>query len=82
MGATDVTCPKVGDATFVSTPEYCTVLNALVSVARISMLRVSPRFTVFESAILLVMVPGPAIELRGALPNTSHGYALLATGAE
>ncbi len=77
IAPTDVTWPNVGEATFVSTPEYCTVLNTLLIVARISMLRVSPSFIVFESAMLLVIVPGPAIELRGALPKTSHGYATI-----
>jgi hypothetical protein len=52
MAPTDVTCPKLGEATLVSTPEYCTVLKALLAVARISMLRVSPNCMVFESAIL------------------------------
>jgi hypothetical protein len=42
-------------------------------VARISMLRVSPIPTVFDSAMLFDTVPGPSIELRGALPKTPHG---------
>ena len=45
------------------------MLKTLLMVARISMLRVSPMFMVFESDILFVTVPGPSIELRGALPK-------------
>ena len=48
----------------VSTPEYCTVLNTLLAVARISKLRVSPSCMVFESDMLFWMVPGPGMELR------------------
>jgi hypothetical protein len=73
MEATDITCPKVGDAALVSTPEYCTVLKTLLAVARNSMLRVSPNCMVLESDILFWTVPGPAIELRDALPKTAHG---------
>jgi hypothetical protein len=68
MEPVEVTCPKVGDAALVSTPEYCTVLKTLLAVARNSMLRVSPRDAVLESDILLETVPGPAIELREAVP--------------
>jgi hypothetical protein len=73
MVVVDVTCPKEGETTFVSTPEYCTVLKTLLAVARISMLRVPPNCIVFESDILFVIVPGPAIELRDALPKTAQG---------
>ena len=52
MEAVEFTCPKVGETTFVSTPEYCTVLKTLLAVARISMLRVPPNCIVFESDIL------------------------------
>jgi hypothetical protein len=55
----DITCPKVGEVTFVSTPEYCTVLKTLLAVARNSQLRVSPNCMVFESAMLFEIVPGP-----------------------
>src|SRR6185503_8421596 len=58
-----------------STPEYCTVLNTLLMVARISRLRVSPSPTVFDSAILFCTVPGPVIKFRGAFPNVPHGYS-------
>jgi hypothetical protein len=54
---------------YVSTPEYCTVLNTLFAIARNSQLRVSPRSIVFDSDMLFDTVPGPAIELRGTLPN-------------
>ena len=73
MEAAEFTCPKVGETTLVSTPEYCTVLKTLLAVARISMLRVPPNCIVFESDILFSTVPGPAIELRDALPKTAHG---------
>ena len=68
MEAAEVTCPKVGEAALVSTPEYCTVLKTLLAVARSSMLRVSPNCIVLESDILFWMVPGPGIELREAVP--------------
>ena len=73
MEATELTCPTVGEAKLVSTPAYCTVLKTLLAVARNSMLRVPPNCMVFESAILFCTVPGPAIELREALPKTAHG---------
>jgi hypothetical protein len=44
------------------------VLKTLLAVARNSMLRVSPSCIVFASAMLFVMVPGPVIELREAVP--------------
>jgi hypothetical protein len=52
MEATDITCPKVGETTLVSTPAYCTVLKTLLAVARNSMLRVLPNCMVFDSDIL------------------------------
>ena len=73
MAPAEVTWPKVGNVTLVPTPEYCTVLNALLAVARISMLRVSPICIVFDSARLFWIVPGPAIEFLDALPKTAHG---------
>lgn len=73
IDAADTTCPKVGDWTFVSMPEYWTVLNTLLMVARISRLRVSPSYMVFESAMLFCTVPGPMMKSRGELPNTPHG---------
>ncbi len=75
MEAAEVTCPKVGETTLVSTPEYCTVLKTLLAVARNSMLRVSPNCMVFESDILFWTVPGPAMELREALPKTAQRIA-------
>ena len=73
MEAVEVTCPKVVEDTLVSTPEYCTVLKTLSAVARTSMLRVLFSEIVFDSDISFVIVPGPAIEFRVALPYTSHG---------
>jgi len=69
MVAAEVTSPNCGEFTVVPTPEYCTVLNTLLMVARISMLRVSPILTVFDRAMLFETVPGPWIELRGASPK-------------
>jgi hypothetical protein len=73
MAPVEITCPNVGETTFVSTPEYCTVLKTLLAVARISILRVSPNCIVFESVMLFEIVPGPAIELREAVPNGPTG---------
>ncbi len=73
MDAIESICPKLGEAAFVSTPAYCTVLKTLLAVARISMLRVPPNCIVFESDILFKIVPGPAIELRDAFPKTAQG---------
>src|SRR5271155_2315393 len=75
MDAVPSTWPNVGDATLVSTDEYCTVLKTLLDVARISMLRVSPSCMVFESDMLFWIVPGPGIELRAAVPYGPAGAA-------
>jgi hypothetical protein len=77
----EVTCPKVGDATLLSTPEYCTVLKTLFMVARISRLRVSPSRIVFESDMLFCTVPGPSMKFRGALPNVPQGKRTLGAGS-
>lgn len=69
MDAAEVTCPKEGEAALVSTPEYCTVLNTLLAVARNSVLRVPPSCIVFDRDILFWIFPGPAIELRETLPQ-------------
>src|SRR5208337_2315310 len=69
MAATEVTCPKLGDAALESTPAYCTVLNTLLAVARNSVLRVPPSCIVFDRDILFCTVPGPAMELRDTLPQ-------------
>ena len=68
MAPAEITCPAVGEVKLESTPEYCTVLKTFAAVARNSMLRVSPSCMVFASDMLFWMVPGPAIELREAVP--------------
>src|ERR1035438_9563983 len=80
MDAAKVTCPKVGDAALVSTPEYCTVLKTLLAVERTSMLLVPPSCMVLESAILFWIVPGPAIELRETLPQLGQFGAVESLG--
>jgi hypothetical protein len=70
-----VICPKVGEVTLVSTPEYCTVLKTFLAVARNSQLRVSPNCIVFESAMSFKIVPGPVIEFRVAVPYNPAGAA-------
>ena len=84
MPAAPVTCPNVfcdakveqvwlpvalhGTGIDVLTPEYCTVLNTLFAVIRISMLRVSPSDTVRDSDPFTDTVPGSSIEFRVELP--------------
>src|ERR1700741_3840554 len=46
------------------------------------MLRVSPSPIVFDRARLFVTFPGPAMKLRGALPNVPHGNCALVAGTE
>ena len=66
--AAPVTWPNRESFTLVSTPEYCTVLNALLMFNRISRLRVSPNEIVRDSAAFSDTVPGSSIELRVAVP--------------
>jgi hypothetical protein len=77
MPLVDVTSPKVGDCTLVSTPEYCTVLKTLFAVALTSRLRVSPICSVFDNDIAFEIVPGPRIELREAFPMPFAGAVAL-----
>ena len=62
MAAVPVTCPYEPEPSCVFTDEYCTVLNRLFAVARISKERVSPNEIVFASDPLTEIVPGPGIE--------------------
>ena len=49
-------------------PEYWTVLNKLLVVARISNVRVSEKRTVLERDAFTETVPGPGMEKREAVP--------------
>src|SRR5271154_902236 len=76
IDATDDTCPKVGEFSVVLIPEYCTVLNTLFAVMRISNVRVPPSCTVRESDEFTDTTPGPSIELRDAVPYCPVGGAV------
>src|SRR6185437_7099857 len=70
------TCPKRVSFTLVYTPEYCTVLNTLLTFNRISRLRVSPKEIDRESDELTDTVPGSSIELRVAFPYVPNAGAV------
>src|SRR5271155_4234323 len=68
IGCAASTCPSAVEPYCVSTPEYCTMLNALLAVPRSSRLFVSCSGKTFESDKFTFWIPGPGIEKRDALP--------------